>query len=203
MHMNINDSNDDSTLTPSSILDAGDILERLRAASASIKVAAGFAWDLDWLGDADSHPEDSEQRDLAEWRDEVDATLATLLSEVLGHCRWRAETTQTYELLSLMVAVKRGEAGDMLHLMERHEELFGEDDAADRVTGVAGLPNALAWDTYLRVEALADIAEERPETLQASARLMEGWPMIVRHDHDCGLEFKRLTTRLQVGPTHS
>lgn len=80
--------------------------------------------------------------------------------------------------------------------MRREMELFPET-AGD--PGPETFPDSFAWDTYLRVSALAGLAEEFPKHLQHSARQMHGWPMIVSHHIDGRAEFERVAGRLELG----
>ena len=80
--------------------------------------------------------------------------------------------------------------------MRREMELFPET-AGD--PGPETFPDSFAWDTYLRVSALAGLAEEFPKHLQHSARQMHGRPMIVSHHIDGRAEFERVAGRLELG----
>lgn len=181
---------------------AEQMKERLKAALASVKLASALAWDLDFLGDATSHPKGSEPRRVAQFRDELDAGLASLLTHLLGQCRWRAETTRSHELVSTMAAVKRGDGADAVLLMDLHEDLSAEDDAEDDAPESADRPAQLlsdfAWDTYGRVLALADFVDDCPELLRPISRRMDGWPMIVARGTDPLPELERIAQNLEI-----
>ena len=173
--------------------------ERLKTAVAWVKEAAAFAHTLDWLGDAGQHPEESEQRALAKLRDEVDRELAQVLLRVMATTRCRAETSRSVDLLMFATLFKRGDGHDALHLMDRCHDLLGDESEADGEVTDGTLPDAFAWETYLRVSALTDLVEKFPRHLRHSARDMHGWPMIVSHHLDCTPEFQRIAERLEVG----
>ena len=61
------------------------------------------------------------------------------------------------------------------------------------------MADSFAWDTDLRVCALADLAREFPLHLRHGARQMHGWPMIVSHHLDMTAEFQAVAERLEVG----
>ncbi|MCE9608938.1 MAG: hypothetical protein K8R23_01795 [Chthoniobacter sp.] len=178
---------------------AESIKERLKQAAAAVKLAALFARELDWIGAADSHPEGSEQQRLAGIRDEVDFALGRFFFDVRAWQRMRAEFTRCSDLLVPAAIEARGDGPDALHLMRRYDELCpGEADPAID-PGPESFPDSFAWDTYLRVCALGDLAKEFPLHLRHSARQMHGWPMIVSNHLDTTGEFQAVVERLEVG----
>lgn len=175
------------------------IKERLRTATLFVEQAATFARELDWLGDAASHPAGSEQQKLAGVRDEVDFALGRFFREVSMWQRIRAETTRSADLLVPAALVAQGDGDDALHLMRRYHEVSKEEGDSATDPGPESFPDSFAWDTYLRVCALADLAREFPLHLRHSARQMHGWPMIVSHHLDTTTEFLAVAERLEIG----
>ena len=178
----------------------GTIQERLKAASASIKVAAAFAMDLDWLGDPASHPKASDQRDLARVRDEMDTALSGLLQELMTIGHWRAQTTRSLDLLSRMVLLLRGNGSETRDLMERREELFGEETPPEDERAPWTMIEAFAWETSMRVSVLAELVEAYPEHLQRCARQMEEWPILVSPESNPASDYHQITHLLKPAP---
>jgi hypothetical protein len=77
--------------------------------------------------------------------------------------------------------------------------LFGDERDPDGQTQPESLPDSFAWDTCLRVEALAEMVERFPDHLRHGARLMSGWPMIVSQHLDHRPEFGRIAALLDLG----
>src|ERR1700678_997134 len=90
---------DNSPTTPHPPSGIAQIKERLKAASASIVLAAGLAKGLDWAGDEAAHPEGSEEKALTRTRNEIDRALAQLVVEAMTAARWRAGTSRSIDLL--------------------------------------------------------------------------------------------------------
>jgi hypothetical protein len=177
----------------------GIITERCRIVKKWAEEALDFATALDWLGDAKQHPEGSEERELAQVRDHVDDALNRC-------CRWldvfrraRAETTRCEDLLIDECSQRMGDGHDALHLMRRYHELSAEETGDNDGAVPDTFPDAFAWDTYVRVSALAELAEEFPKCIRHSARQMHGWPMIVSHHLDGRHEFERMAELLEIG----
>lgn len=181
---------------------ADTIQERLKTASSAVKFAAAFAQEFDWLGDAAAQPKGSEQRALAEVRDAVDRALGFFLVEVMGAAHNRARNSRNVDLLSFVSGYLRGDGAEALSLMERIHELFGDESGPDGGVSPETFPDSFAWDTYLRVSALAGLVEKYPKHLRHGARQMHGWPMIVSHHLDCRAEFERIAERLEVGAAY-
>jgi len=186
-----------SPTTPHPSFPIAQIKERLKAAAASIALAVGLAKDLDWAGDEAAHPEGSEEKALARTRDEIDDALARMVVEAMAAGRFRAVKSRSLYLLCAMAALLRGETSEALRVIDRLQEFPSEDGEAEGE--VESFPDAFAWDTYLRVTALAELAEKYPGHLRYSARQMHGWPMIVSHDEDYLPEFQHIATHLEVG----
>jgi hypothetical protein len=175
------------------------IAERFRTMERWAGEAFHFARELDWLGDAKKHPEGSEQRELAEVRDQVDDVLNRCLRHVEVFRRARAETTHFEDLLCDVVCDRMGDGQDALRLMRRYHALSGDGTEANGDVTPETFPDMFAWDTYQRVSSLADLVEKYPKHIQHSARQMHGWPMIVSHHLDCVPEFQRLAELLEIG----
>lgn len=181
---------------------AETIEARLKAAAATVELAAAFARELDWLGDSGAQPEGSEQRALAEVRDQVDRTLGFFLVDVMSAAHRRARTSRNVDLLHFVSGYLQGDGDDALNLMGRIHELFGDESGPDGEVAPETFPDSFAWDTYLRVSALAGLVEKYPKHLRHSARQMHGWPMIVSHHLDCRPELERIAERLEVGAAY-
>jgi hypothetical protein len=175
------------------------IAERFRTMERWAKEAFDFARALDWLGDANQHPEGSEQRELAQVRDQVDWDLNDCCRHFAVLRRVRAETTRFHDLLCDVVVERMGDGPDALRLMRRYHALFGDETGKDGEVVPETFPDTFAWDTYLRVSALAEQAEQYPKHIRHSARAMHGWPMIVSHHLDGTHEFRRLAELLELG----
>jgi hypothetical protein len=175
------------------------IAERFRTAVRWTAEAFDFARELDWLGDANQHPEGSEQRELALVRDGVDHQLNRCCREIEFFRRGRADSTRFPDLLIDVVHQQMGDGSDALHLMQRYHALFGDGTEPNGDVGSETLPDCFAWDTYLRVCDLAKLAEHFPKHIRHSARDMHGWPMIVSHHLDITPEFQRLAELLELG----
>ena len=185
--------------TPPPKFSAETIKERLKAAAALVKAAAAFARELDWLGDAASHAEGSDEGGLAQVRDQVDLALSRFLVDLTSTLRARAETSRSMDLLYFVAGKVTGDGHDALHLMRRIHELFGDESAADGAVTDTTFPDRFAWDTYIRVCALAGLAKEFPRHLRHGARQMHGWPMIVSQHIDHRGEFEAIAERLELG----
>jgi hypothetical protein len=175
------------------------ISERFRMVKKWAEEAGDFARKLDWLGDAKQHPEGSEKRELAQVRDQVDWDLNDFCRWLVAFRRCRAETTQFPDLLVDAIGDRMGDGSDALHLMRRYHELEGDETDIGGETAPETFPDSFAWDTYLRVSALANLAERFPKHIRHSARYMHGWPMIVSHHLDGRHEFERLAELLELG----
>ena len=194
---------DESELTPRSKFSAEIIVERLRTMTAWLEQADAFNGELDWLGDAEKHPDGSDERRLAGVRDTVDDALARFFRVVSMIKRIRAENTRWQDLLVDAALGRQGDGPDALHLMRRYHALFGDESDADGEVTDHTLPDYFAWDTYLRVSALAELVEKFPKHLRHGARNMHGWPMIVSNHLDCIPEFHRIAERLGIGADYS
>jgi len=175
------------------------IREKFKTMASWVEIATGFAQELDWLGDAKDHPEGSEERELAKVRDDVDLALSNLLVKFMSNVRHRAEKTRSVDLLAFAEIYTQGDGYEALHLIRRYQEVSGDDTKTGVDPGPETFPDSFAWDTYLRVSALAGLAEEFPMHLRHSARQMHGWPMIVSHHLDGRAEFERVAERLELG----
>ena len=175
------------------------IAERFQMMRKWAEEASHFARALDWLGDANQHPEGSEQRDLAQVRDEVDDLLTRCSRQLAGITRLRAETTWWVDLMVDVIADRMGDGADALHLMRRYHALFGDEKGSDGETPSETFPDMFAWDTYQRVSNLTALAEQFPKHIRHGARAMHGWPMIVSRHLDCTHEFRRLAELLELG----
>lgn len=173
--------------------------ERLRIAAKWADEAATFAHALDWLGDANQHPEGSEQRELALVRDRVDLDLDHCCRQIDCFRRVRAETTRCGDLLVDVLCQRMGNCFDALRLMRRYHALSGDETDKDGKVVPETFPDMFAWDVYQRVSALAELAEQFPKHIRHSARDMHGWPMIVSHHLDGRHEFQRLAELLELG----
>lgn len=178
---------------------AATILDRLKTMLAWVEQSERFAQALDWLGDAAKHPEGSEARALASLRDDVDFALSRLSWRADMAAYLRAHTTHCSDLLLHVMLARRGDGHDALQLMRRYHRLFGDERSADGTVTPETFPDSFAWDAYLRVSALPELAERYPDHLRHGARQMHGWPMIVSPHLDCLPEFRRLAERLGVG----
>ena len=189
---------DPTPAAPNSPFGTAQIHERLKAAIASITLAAGMAAKLDEFGDPAAHPEGSEEQALARTRDEIDRALTQLVVLAMTTGRWRATKSRSLDLLCYMATLTRGHATEALRNIDRVQELLGEeDDAADGKAD--SFPASFARDTYQRVIALTKLAESYPRHLRYCARKMRGWPMIVSPDQDHLPEYQRLAAQLKIG----
>lgn len=180
-------------------LTAEIIKQQFRMMASWTELAAAFAHELDCLGDANQHPEGSDKRELAKVRDEVDFAFAKFLQKASTQQRVRAETTRCLDLLVDAAVKQQGDGHDALHLTRRYHALFGDETEPDGEPPPETFPDSFAWDTYLRVSALAELVKQFPKHLRHSARQMHGWPMIVSHHLDCLPEFRRIAERLDIG----
>ena len=156
-----------------------------------------MATDMDWAGDAAGHPEGSEEQALARARDKIDEAFTKLAVGAMAAGRWRARSSRSLYLLCTMAHLTQGDASEALRVIDRLQEFPGEDGEAEGE--VESFPDAFAWDTYLRVIALVELAEKYPGYLRYSARQMHGWPMIVSPQIDPLPELHRITGGLEVG----
>jgi hypothetical protein len=187
------------TKSPAPKFDIAAIMEHLDAATEALELAAALARRLDWVGDAESHPNGSHERKLGAIRDRIDWALGTHLGEIQAIARIRAESSRSSDLLYPVALAKLGDGEDALHLIRRIHKVFADEGDPSIDPGPESLPDFFAWDVYLRVSALADLAKEFPLHVQHSARLMHGWPMIVSHQVDHTIEFRATAERLQLG----
>lgn len=178
------------------------IAERFLTVQKWAREAFDFARELDWLGDANQHPEGSDQRELALVRDKVDHEFNRCCRELAAFRRGRAETTHFPDLLIDVVGEHMGDGPDALRLMRRYHALFGDGTEPNGDVTPETFPDMFAWDTYLRVCALAELAEHYPEHIRHSARQMHGWPMIVSHHVDGAHEFQRMAELLELGVSY-
>lgn len=175
------------------------IKERLQTMAAWLEQTTTFVHALDWLGASEKHPAGSDEQELAKVRDDVDLALSNFLSDAYGTLRFRAEFTHCIDLLADAAGLRQGNGPDALHLMRRLHALDSEEISGPGDPGPLTFPDSFAWDTYLRVKALARLVEEFPRHLRHGARQMHGWPMIVSHHLDCRPEFQRVAKRLELG----
>lgn len=175
------------------------IAERFQIAQKWAEEAFDFARALDWLGDATKHPGGSEQRALAEVRDQVDWDLTDCCRRFAVLRRARAETTRFHDLLCDEVVDQKGDGPEALRLMRRYHSLFGDETDSNGEVPPETFPDSFVWDTYQRVAALAELAEKYPKHIRYSTRSMHGWPMIVSHHLDVRQEFLRISELLEVG----
>ena len=173
--------------------------QRLRELARFVEQVTNLAQALDAHGAEEDHPEGSEERALARMRDELDLAVCHLLRNVRLSARMRAETTRCSDLLINMALAEMGDGDEALHLMRRYHELHGDETFENGEIPSETLPSSFAWDTYLRVSALPELAEKYPRHLQHSARNMHGWPMIVSHHLDCLPEFRETAQKLHLG----
>jgi len=153
----------------------------------------------DTLGEAGQYAPGSREHDLAVARDEADQCFAMFAMSIASLLRVRAETSRSAELVNIAALAARGDGHTAIELMRRYHEVCDEETKPGEDPLPGTFPDAFAWDTYLRVSALADLAEEFPDHLRHSARFMHGWPMIVSHHFDRRAEFKRIAARLELG----
>jgi len=179
--------------------DVGIVADRFRTAEKWADEAFDFACKLDWLGNAKQHPEGSEHRDLALVRDKVDNALNRFGRRFDAIRRVRTEATHCTNMLVDVAVQRRGDASDALHLMRRYDALRGDEGDANGDPPSETFPDSFVGDTYLRVSALPELAEQFPKHIRHSARDMHGWPMIVSHHLDCTHEFQRIAELLELG----
>ena len=164
-----------------------------------VNAIVGWLRTLDSLGDKSQQALGSESRELAELRDEVDWIFARFVRNVASLLRWRAEYSHNADLLVVAVGHAQGDGPDTLHLMSRYHKVDGEAERTDVSPAPESFPDAFAWDTYMRVSALADLAEKFPMHLRHGAAQMHGWPMIVSAHLNVQPEFERIREKLSVG----
>jgi hypothetical protein len=175
------------------------IAERFRTVQRWAEEAFDFARELDWLGDANQHPEGSEHRELAQVRDDVDHELSRCICNLKALRSRRAKATRSSDLLIDVVSERMGDGPSALQLMDRYHALFGDGTGPNGVADSDTFPDDFAWDTYQRVHLLAKLAEQYPKHIRHGARQMNGWPMIVSHHLDGRHEFERMAELLQLG----
>lgn len=172
-----------------------DVHHRFQQLTDWVKLATSFARSLDTLGAAENENLSKEERGLAELRDNYDLAFTRFLSFCRVVARQRAEKTRSLDLLVDVAMMAQGDGTDALHLMRRYHELFGPEDPHEPES----LPDSFAWETYGRVSALNEIADEFPEHCKHSARHMHGWPMIVSRHIDPNARLAEIVERLDLG----
>jgi hypothetical protein len=175
------------------------IAERFQMAQKWAEEAFDFACALDWLGDALQHPEGSEERELAQVRDQVDDAMNRCCRHLGSYRNARAETSRWEDLLIDTVGQRMGDGMDALRLMRRYHALSGDGTEPNGDVPPETFPDMFVWDTYARVSALAELVEKYPKHIRHSAREMHGWPMIISHHLDCRQEFERTAQTLEIG----
>ena len=138
-------------------------VERFDTMKVWAEEASDFARALDWLGDATLHPEGSEKRELALVRDQVDFEFNRCCRRLVSFWRVRAETTHCEDLLIDVLGQRMGNGPDALHLMQRCHHLFGDESNGGGTPLPETFPDSFAWDTYLRVSALTELADKFPK----------------------------------------
>ncbi len=176
-----------------------NLWRRLDNAVGALRDMAELSSHLDAQGAAEDHPVGSQAREWARLRDHFDFMLSCQIDSLSHLLKKRVETTRSLDLLVEGVIGKRGDAQDTLRLMRRCHALFGDDTLPDGEALEETFPELFVWDTYQRVSALAQLAEEYPKHVRHAARRMRGWPMIVSHHLDGRAEFARLAARLELG----
>lgn len=161
--------------------------------------ACRFARELDWLGLPERHPVGSEERALAEVRDQVELRVSRTVGSLVAMTKVRALSAYCLDLLMDTLMRYNGDGDEMLRLMRRYYELFGDESEPDGRVLPESLPSTFLWETYLRVSALPALFAQFPKHLEDSARMMHGWPMIVAHHLDHRPEFERIAARLELG----
>ena len=156
---------------------AAAITAKLATLVEVAEFVAGFARYLDWLGPAEKHAEGSKEQELARIRDKADMMLSRCVGELISLRLARAEHTRSDDLLVDVISQLIGDGPEALrrldlYMLERNET----DENSD-----GGFSDHFAWDTYLRVSALSELAKRFPEDIRTAASQMQGWPAIVSH----------------------
>ena len=150
----------------------------------------------DKLGEVGQYAAGTREHGLAAERDNMDQEFAHFAMGIACILRVRAEYSYNADLLFTAQTAADGDGHDALRIMRRCEKVCG-DPGEDPLPGT--FPESFAWQTYLRVSLLADLAAEFPKHIRHGARQMHGWPMIVSHHCDCRPEFERIAAALEVG----
>jgi len=178
------------------------IRERVAAIRAMTSSLADYATSLDALGDAKAHAEGTEERELAELRDEADLGIARALRNLESLVRFRAMTSRSFDLLIDATGRAQGNCQEALELMERFQTLNGDERDNSGEVLPESFPDLFLWDLYHRVSALNGLADRYPEHMRHAARQMHGWPMIVSHHLNHTGEFERIAEMLQIGASY-
>jgi len=130
---------------------------------------------------------------------ELDFALVLISRRIHSLIGFRAKRTNCPDLLIDHI-------GKMLHgfeavsLIRKYQKDFPEDVCHDGDTIVdGGFPEMFAWDTYERVEALNDFADEFPDYVKPAAKSMHGWPMLAHRHTSNRKRFEELASRLDLG----
>ncbi len=153
----------------------------------------------DRLGAAEELPDNSPSRRTATKRDGIDVQLSRFRIGVNSLISLRASTSWCSDLLVDESMSALGDGPKALRLMRQQYSQFGDERHADGTLPPDSFPHFFVWDTYLRVLALSELADEYPDHVRTAAALMDGWPMVVRHHLKHEDEFQRLTGLLGVG----
>jgi hypothetical protein len=131
---------------------------------------------------------------------QLDFALALILREFGPMIQFRAKRTKCCDLLCHTI-VGMIDGPDAAQLVRRWQKEFAEDGGRDANGSVeeGGFPHDFAWDTYQRVEALDELADEFPEHVRTAARLMHGWPMLAHRHTNNRNRFQELAKRLELG----
>lgn len=135
------------------------------------------------------------RRQIEALADQLDLAL-TLSYRKLGHLiSWRGRFTRNSDLFAEAMNVACGDAGEAAWLIARCPADFPDEVAA----GSEGVVDMFAWDTYQRVEALDELADEFPAQVATAAAHMHGWPMLRHRHRDSKTRFETLAERLNLG----